>query len=147
MPLLTRRRFLQSSAAVIAAAHAWPIGQLFAQQDRTLVDPGERPPKADGVVVENPMLRVPVSLIIDDSTCLVNLAHFAIPQFAEIFPDNYKQPWKLLPGMRVPSRSMTTTRITAPLVPAGHPTTTGSGAARRAAGRGRAPPRVPGRSP
>ena len=29
---------------------------------------------------------MPVSLIIDDSTCLVNLAHFGIPQFHEVFP-------------------------------------------------------------
>ena len=36
-------------------------------------------------------------LIIDDSTCLVNLAHFAIPQFHEVFPDQYHQPWKTLP--------------------------------------------------
>jgi hypothetical protein len=42
-------------------------------------------------------LRVPVSLIIDDSTCLVNLAYFAIPQFAEVFPDRYLQDWKKLP--------------------------------------------------
>ena len=40
---------------------------------------------------------MPVSLIIDDSTCLVNLAHFAIPQFHEVFPDQYHQPWKTLP--------------------------------------------------
>jgi hypothetical protein len=40
---------------------------------------------------------VPVSFIIDDSTCLVNLAHFAIPQFAEVFPDRYKQDWRKLP--------------------------------------------------
>ena len=45
----------------------------------------------------NPRDRVPVSLIIDDSTCLVNLAHFAIPQFHEVFPDQYHQPWKTLP--------------------------------------------------
>ena len=40
---------------------------------------------------------MPVSLIIDDSTCLVNLAHFCIPQFQEVFPDEYRQPWKTLP--------------------------------------------------
>jgi hypothetical protein len=40
---------------------------------------------------------VPVSLIIDDSTCLVNLAHYGIPQFAEVFPDQYKQDWRRLP--------------------------------------------------
>ena len=49
------------------------------------------------VEVVNPYNRVPVSLIIDDSTCLVNMAHFGIPQFAEVFPDNYKQDWRKLP--------------------------------------------------
>ena len=48
-------------------------------------------------VVVNPYNRVPVSLIIDDSTCLVNMAHFGIPQFAEVFPEQYKQDWKKLP--------------------------------------------------
>ena len=47
--------------------------------------------------VLNPYNRVPVSLIIDDSTCLVNMAHFGIPQFAEVFPDQYKQDWRKLP--------------------------------------------------
>jgi hypothetical protein len=49
------------------------------------------------VQVLNPLNRVPVSLIIDDSTCLVNMAHFGIPQFAEVFPENYKQDWRNLP--------------------------------------------------
>ena len=38
-----------------------------------------------------------MGLIIDDATCLVNLAHFGIPQFQEVFPDQYLQPWKTLP--------------------------------------------------
>lgn len=59
--------------------------------------PGERPHQAEEVRVLNPRGRVPVSLIIDDSTCLVNLAHFCIPQFAEAFPDRYRQPWRTLP--------------------------------------------------
>ena len=49
------------------------------------------------VEVLNPCHRVPVSLIIDDSTCLVNMAHYGIPQFAEVFPDQYKQDWRKLP--------------------------------------------------
>jgi hypothetical protein len=60
-------------------------------------EPGQRPKPTEGVIVRNPRDRVPVSLIIDDSTCLVNLAYFAIPQFAEVFPDQYKQPWRELP--------------------------------------------------
>lgn len=49
------------------------------------------------VEVLNPYDRVPVSFIIDDSTALVNMAHFGIPQFAEVFPDQYLQNWKELP--------------------------------------------------
>ena len=60
----------------------------------------EHPVKAE---VINPFNRVPVSLIIDDSTCLVNLAHFGIPQFAEVFPDQYKQEWRKLPR-EIPDR-------------------------------------------
>jgi hypothetical protein len=55
------------------------------------------PGKTLTVKVLNPCNRSPVSLIIDDSTCLVNMAHFGIPQFAEVFPDNYKQDWRRLP--------------------------------------------------
>src|SRR4030043_1180755 len=47
--------------------------------------------------VLNPYNRVPLSLIIDDFTCLVNMAHFGIPQFGEVFPDQYKQDWRKLP--------------------------------------------------
>jgi len=53
--------------------------------------------KSTSVEVLNPRNRAPVSLIIDDSTTLVNLAHFGIPQFAEVFPENYKQDWRKLP--------------------------------------------------
>jgi hypothetical protein len=85
----TRRSFIKSSATFSALS----LGpNLFAQ------DQGDRPKnKTDKITVLNPKNRVPVSLIIDDSTCLVNMAHFGIPQFAEVFPDRYKQPWKTLP--------------------------------------------------
>ena len=45
----------------------------------------------------DPYNRVPVSLIIDDSTCLVNMAYFGIPQFGMVFPEQYKQDWRKLP--------------------------------------------------
>jgi hypothetical protein len=80
MSRLTRRSFLQASAA-----------PLFAQQA------GERPTRAAGVEVLNPRERVPLALIIDDSTCLVNLNRFAIPQFAATFPERYKQDWRSMP--------------------------------------------------
>lgn len=81
----SRRQFLQTSALGLAG------GPAFAQFK------GERPKQAAGVTVLNPRGRVPVSFIIDDSTCLVNLAHFCIPHFAEVYPDKYKQDWKKLP--------------------------------------------------
>lgn len=59
--------------------------------------PGDRPPQAGGVTVLNPRHRVPLSFIIDDSTCLVNMAYYAIPQFAQVFPEQYRQPWRSLP--------------------------------------------------
>lgn len=89
MKPINRREALRSAACGLAGAMIpW---RLPAQE------PGDRPPRPDGVKVLNPRGRVPVSLIIDDSTCLVNLAYFAIPQFAEVFPGQYKQPWRDLP--------------------------------------------------
>ncbi|MCA9051297.1 MAG: hypothetical protein KDA89_21315, partial [Planctomycetaceae bacterium] len=43
--------------------------------------------------------RVPLSFIIDDSTCLVNMGHFCTPQFAECYPDRdeYRKPWQTWP--------------------------------------------------
>lgn len=52
---------------------------------------------ADQVAVLNPKAQVPISFIIDDSTTLVNMAYFGIPQFQEVFPDQYQQNWRQLP--------------------------------------------------
>jgi len=71
---LSRRQFL-SATSIAATSLALNPPRLFAQQR------GERPPLAEGVTVLNPRARVPVGLIIDDSTCLVNVNRFAMPQF------------------------------------------------------------------
>lgn len=84
----TRREILGTAALGLVGAGLPPASAQ---------EPGDRPPRPKGVDVLNPRGRVPVGLIIDDSTCLVNLAHFCIPQFAEVFPDRYTQPWKSLP--------------------------------------------------
>lgn len=54
---------------------------------------------ADDIEVLNPAGRVPLSFVIDDSTCLVNMGHFCTPQFAAAFPnrEEYKRPWKEWP--------------------------------------------------
>ncbi len=86
----SRRDFLKTTALGLAGAS---LGSGLVRSQ----EPGDRPPRPEGVTVINPRGRVPVGLIIDDSTCLVNLAHFCIPQFAEVFPDRYRQPWRELP--------------------------------------------------
>jgi hypothetical protein len=89
---LDRREMLSRSAL---AASAFFSSTLLAQE------PGERPVRAADVSVLNPRNRVPVGLIIDDSTCLVNLNKFAVPQFAQVLgPSSHhsKLPWKAWPN-------------------------------------------------
>jgi len=85
----SRRRLLQAAAAGAAMTM---VKRRGAAQEK-----GQRPEQDAGVKVVNPQGRVPVSFIIDDSTCLVNLAHFGIPHFHEAFPSRYKQDWRKLP--------------------------------------------------
>jgi hypothetical protein len=80
----TRRSFVKSAGIASAALISHPVFRPLAEA-------------IPDVEVLNPYNRVPISLIIDDSTCLVNMAHFGIPQFAEVFPDQYKQDWRKLP--------------------------------------------------
>jgi hypothetical protein len=80
----TRRSFVKTAGKAGATFILSPDFRLL---------PGPIP----GVEILNPYNRAPISLIIDDSTCLVNMAHFGIPQFAEVFPDQYKQDWRKLP--------------------------------------------------
>ncbi|MCG8648258.1 MAG: hypothetical protein MI861_00405 [Pirellulales bacterium] len=57
------------------------------------------PSRPQGVDVLMPRDRVPLSFVIDDSTCLVNMGHFCTPQFATAWPNRaeYKKPWKKWP--------------------------------------------------
>lgn len=81
-----RREFLQTLAAGALAAPA--LAQV----------PGERPQQDPAVEVVNPRGRVPVSIIIDDSTCLVNLNKFSIPQFRRAWGhERYFQDWRSWP--------------------------------------------------
>jgi hypothetical protein len=85
----SRRRFLGTSALAMGSA----LGSSLVGQVA-----GERPRQDAAVRVLNPRGRVPVSIIIDDSTCLVNLNKFAIPQFAVANPGKYDHyPWKSWP--------------------------------------------------
>lgn len=82
-----RRTFLKTTAAGSAGMSILPQTALSFGMDS----------KQQFIEVVNPQNRVPVSLIIDDSTALVNMAYYGIPQFARVFPDNYKQDWRKLP--------------------------------------------------
>ncbi|MBN2270016.1 MAG: twin-arginine translocation signal domain-containing protein, partial [Sedimentisphaerales bacterium] len=88
---MTRRDFVKAAAIAAGGAVLLNSRPLHAQPK------GERPYQSGDVEVLNPQNRVPMSFIIDDSTCLVNLAYFGIPQFAEVWPNNYKQDWRKLP--------------------------------------------------
>ncbi len=80
MKLHNRRHFLHHAALGVAGAGlVSSVPSLLAQVA------GDRPLRAEGVTVLNPRARVPLALIIDDSTCLVNLNYFAIPQFDTAF--------------------------------------------------------------
>jgi hypothetical protein len=89
MTTLTRREFIRKAGSGIAAAACTSNHQLAAQ-----ITPSE-----PAVEVLLPRNRVPLSFIIDDSTCLVNMGHFCMPQFAEAWPDReiYRRPWKSWP--------------------------------------------------
>lgn len=85
--LRTRRNFLGTMGAASLAAPLW--GQIA----------GDRPAQAANVKVLNPRGRVPISYVIDDSTCLVNVNHFSVPQFRTAFGggNNYTQNWREWP--------------------------------------------------
>ncbi len=93
--MLPRRAFLQRTTTALGAGLASAAIPSIAQPA------GERPPRPADVTVLNPRLRVPVSFIIDDSTCLVNLNKFAIPQFAAAWGDNssyHQYDWRSWPN-------------------------------------------------
>ncbi len=93
----TRRDFLRLTAGTVAAAAA---PSLRARPPYLPEVPrGERPNQAAGIGVLLPRERVPLSFIIDDSTCLVNMGYFCMPQFAAAWPNRaaYKKPWRSWP--------------------------------------------------
>ena len=97
---LSRRQLLKTglscAAAVGTNTTAFGTTAAAVAQQR-----GERPRNTTDVEVLNPRGRVPVGLIIDDSTCLVNLNRFAMPQFNRAFRGtnaNFKRNWKQWPA-------------------------------------------------
>jgi hypothetical protein len=92
---MSRRRFLAVSAGAAAGVALIGRTQAAAMPDVPL---GERPRQDPNVKVDNPYGRVPVSFIIDDSTCLVNMGYYCLPQFEEAWGNGrYKKPWREWP--------------------------------------------------
>lgn len=91
-----RRSFLQSTAAWAGALATWHGLPEFGWSQ---APPGEQPRQDPAIELLNPRGRVPLSFIIDDSTCLVNMGHFCMPQFAEAWPERevYRKPWQTWP--------------------------------------------------
>lgn len=81
-----RRKFAAAGSSWFLAA-AGATGSVAAQS------------KPLQVAVDLPQGRVPLSFIIDDSTCLVNMGKFCMPQFAATYPKrkDYQKPWQEWP--------------------------------------------------
>ena len=93
-PMCSRRGFVKTAAVGAAGTVLRMMGSpVNAAAKSPLVR------QADGVEVLNPRGRVPLSFFIDDSTCLVNMGHFCMPQFAAAWPKrkDYQKPWKTWP--------------------------------------------------
>lgn len=88
----SRRDFLRAS---VAGAVGMGLGKAALAQ----VSKEPRAAQDRGVEVLDPLGRVPLSFFIDDSTCLVNMGYYCMPQFAEAWPTSaeYKKPWKTWP--------------------------------------------------
>ncbi len=86
--MFNRRQFVSLAAAQSLACMT--VGNASAQVA----------PASSKLQVELPRNRVPMSFIIDDSTCLVNMGKFCMPQFATARPEReeYKKPWREWPS-------------------------------------------------
>lgn len=85
---MRRREFLRVAGALAVAPRAI-LGVTAAQRAGTGVSATALWPRG----------RIACSFVIDDSTCLVNMGHFCMPQFAEAWPDRdiYRKPWREWP--------------------------------------------------
>lgn len=97
----TRRHFLRAATwGAAASVTARMDASSIALADATEPKPNtQMPTRPSGIRVLMPRDRVPLSFIIDDSTCLVNMGHFCNPQFATAWPSSaeYQKPWQSWP--------------------------------------------------
>lgn len=95
----SRRDFLLTGAAAATLLATRNLPTFAGPPPATEVPPGARAVQAKGVEVLYPRNRVPIGFIIDDSTCLVNMGAFCMPQFKSAWPQNpiYRKPWQNWP--------------------------------------------------
>lgn len=98
----SRRAFLSTASLSGLAWATNSTSHLIAQEVIAQeVIAREKPDVASAgqVTVDLPRCRVPLSFIIDDSTCLVNMGKFCMPQFHATYPDreDYQKPWQEWP--------------------------------------------------
>ncbi len=88
---LKRRDFIRGAAstALAGSVSGLDVVPVLARDDQ----------RESSVEVMLPRNRVPLSFIIDDSTCLVNMGHFCTPQFQKAWPERqeYQKPWQSWP--------------------------------------------------
>ncbi len=86
---ITKREFLKTTGVLAASSVLSP----------PFATAGQPPAVSREVRVALPRGRVPLSFIIDDSTCLVNMGKFCMPQFAATYPDrrDYQKDWQQWP--------------------------------------------------
>lgn len=95
----SRRRFLERLAVSAGGAVAAAFARQLPAAPHEGIPTGERAVRHPSIEVLNPRDRAPASFIIDDSTCLVNMGHFCMPQFHAAMPDrsDYQKPWHTWP--------------------------------------------------
>lgn len=102
--MLDRRSFLHTTAA---SAFAPLLPRATRARGISLEDipSGERPKQDPAITFLPPRGRSPLSFIIDDSTCLVNMGRYCMPQFAAAYPGRkeYQKPWRTWPR-EIPDR-------------------------------------------
>ena len=95
-----RRTFLQTASLAFGGLGASVSPQLRGQDVGIAASTKDlRDHVRQDAEVLLPRNRVPLSFVIDDSTCLVNMGHFCTPQFATAWPERaeYKKPWREWP--------------------------------------------------
>ncbi|WP_372721315.1 hypothetical protein [Novipirellula sp.] len=96
-----RRDFLRASAwgAAATAVAGMGMSRLGSAETPEAAATALLPTRPASIQVLMPRDRVPLSFIIDDSTCLVNMGHFCTPQFATALPNRteYQKPWRSWP--------------------------------------------------